>query len=313
MNKLCVDIGFGSVKVAFGDEVQVSKLYKFTSAIANVAVSEFVHDDRVIPFEGKNYYVGDDALALQSSSIIDVNKYELLEYYAPVFLFKIIRDLQMIPDRIVLGLSIAQITNSAHFKKRVEDFLKNHNINIPIDLLPQGMISKLVIEKHGISFPDKEGDFPRYNNYVGCDIGFNTLDIFQVINGKTSSNLARGIPERGLQVIVSRLIAQINQDHSTKLTLNEGKEVLATGIYRKRNNRFDYSEFIRELKKDYVKELMVIIENEFGAILDKMEALIIFGGGAYSLQDVSDEFVLVPKSHAEYYNVVSYYYFNGSK
>ena len=55
-----------------------------------VKINELATDNRVINFEDNYYYVGDDAMSLQSSSIIDINNYETLEYAAPIFVYKII-------------------------------------------------------------------------------------------------------------------------------------------------------------------------------------------------------------------------------
>jgi hypothetical protein len=307
MKILCVDLGFGHNKIVFGDETGIKKLYKFPSVIASVDVNDLVRDDRVISMEGKSFYVGDDALAVQSRSIIDVKNYPLLEYSAPLFISKVMNDINDVPDVIVLGLSIAQISNSAHFKERVGKFLKDAGLNIRIVLLPQGMVAKLAIDKYADNFPEVSTEFGLHKNYIGIDIGFNTLDIFQVINGQTSSNLVRGIPERGIQVIVANLIKDIEENDGVKRTMSEGKAILDTGVYRIRGKDIDCSDRIAKYTEEYIKELMVIVENEFGEVLDKSDAMFIFGGGSYALKKLVDDFIKIPKASAEYYNAIAYF------
>lgn len=307
MKVLAIDFGFGDNKVVFGDESQIYDMYKFPSVLAKVHVNELVKDSRVVSYEDSHYYVGDDALAVESNSIMDINNYSMLEFAAPIFLYKILSKITEGPDKIVIGLSISHIRESGHFKSRIIKFLRGAGVNLDIELVPQGLTSKLTIDKFGVEFPDLNDNINRFSNYIGCDIGFNTLDIFQVIRGKASSNLVRGIPERGIQVIVSRLVEFINSTYKIKISMSEGRESFITGTLRRRGKSITLTEIISQLKAQYVEELKILIENEFGNIMDKSDALILTGGGSYSLVDQEDEFIKVPKNSAEFYNVIGFY------
>lgn len=313
MKILGLDLGYGHNKCCYGEDGKIKNLFKIPSVLANVEKHELANDKRIVEFENEHYYVGDDALAVASNQILDINSYAKLEFAAPIFIYKVCKDLDINPDRLVLGLSIAQIANSGYFKERIEKFLVSNGIECEILLVPQGMIAKLAIDKYGFNFPTETTEFESLRNYVGVDIGFNTLDIFQVTNGKTSSNLVRGIEERGIQVIVHRLLTDIKNRLGVNLTVSEGKEVLDNGFLRRRGKNIDFSEEINKQVKVYAEELSVLIENEFGEVLNKSEALVLFGGGSYSLKSLESSFVKIPAQKAEFYNVIGFYLFGDRK
>ena len=68
-------------------------------------------------------------------------------------------------------------------------------------ILPQGAGSKITIDNYGVDFPNKQQEFTGLSNYVGVDIGFNTIDIFLVTNGKTSPYLFKGIENEGVMKV----------------------------------------------------------------------------------------------------------------
>jgi len=112
------DIGFGDVKVTLGtSDGRIIKQFKFTSAIGITKRNEYVNDSRIYDFKEHSYYVGEDALHLPSENMIDITDYKNLEYYAPLFLYSTIKQLNVRPDIIVSGLSEAQIQNSGHFQE----------------------------------------------------------------------------------------------------------------------------------------------------------------------------------------------------
>lgn len=313
MKILGLDLGYGHNKCCYGEDGKIKHLFKIPSVLANVEKHELANDKRIVEFENEFYYVGEDALAVASNQILDIDSYQKLEFAAPIFIYKICKDLDVNPDRLVLGLSIAQIANSGYFKERIQNFLSSNGIDCEILLVPQGMIAKLAIEKYGFDFPQETTEFESLRNYIGVDIGFNTLDIFQVTNGKTSSNLVRGIEERGIQVIVHRLLTDIKQRIGSSLTVSEGKEVLDSGSLRRRGKNIDFSDEIAKRVTEYAEELNILIENEFGEVLDKSEALVLFGGGSYSLKSLESSFVKIPKAKAEFYNVLGFYLYGESK
>lgn len=307
MHVLALDTGYGDCKVVFGDSNRIINMYKFPSVAAEVNVNELVTDDRVITHKDNSFYIGKDALQVQSSSIIDISTYELLEYFSPMFLYKALRDLQTVPDIIVLGLSISQIKNSGHYKSTIEDFLRKSGSASKVYIVPQGVISKLAVDKYGIDFPNDTREFTKDSNYVLADIGFNTLDLAQVVNGATSSNLVRGIENRGAILIVNDLIVDIKERHGITLNISEAKDVLSNKMLKRRGVTYKVDDLIESAKNTYIENLKVIIENEFGSIIDKIDSLILTGGGSYILNPGTTGFVKSPSSGSEFYNALGFY------
>ena len=84
------DIGFGDNKVVAGSfSGGISKLFKFPSAVAPVSQSEHFKDSRVIEMAGTTYYVGEDAMKVDTSLIQDVIEYKHLEMFQPLFIHRL--------------------------------------------------------------------------------------------------------------------------------------------------------------------------------------------------------------------------------
>lgn len=307
-NILSIDLGYGDNKTIFGNSTEgIKRLFKYPSVAGRVNTSALVNDNRIVSLGDDHYYLGADALSLESNKIIDISSYEQLEKFAPLFIARTISLLGATPDIIATGLSISQIENSGYFREAIKKYLNSLGVTSEIVILPQGAIAKKAVDKYGTSFPTVTQEFNSSMNYVGCDIGFDTLDIFQVINGQTSSALVRGIPNRGIVVIAGRLAVHIKSTMNITLTVKEAKEVLDSGQLTRRGKTHDFREVITGLKRTYLEELNSLIEGEFGQVLDKTSFMFLFGGGSYFFGDMKDEFFRRPEKHAEYYNAVGYF------
>lgn len=313
---LGIDIGFGDVKVTLGtSDGQITKQFKFTSTIGITKRNEHVQDSRIYDFKEHSYYVGENALHLPSENLIDITDYKNLEYYAPLFLFHVLKQLPTRPDIIVSGLSKAQITNSGHFKEGLQDFTVNSERFIfeEVYILPQGAGSKLTIDKYGNNFPNEQDEFMSTTTFVGCDIGFNTLDMFLVSDGKTSPNLFEGIEREGIMKIATEVAKKIKEVHGRQITLHEAKEVIDTGSYKLRGVKYPFKDYVDEIKKGYLKSLLGLIETKYGKILDKCDFISLSGGGSTIFKSTDDGFIRVPKNKHEFYNSVGFFLFGNTK
>ncbi len=313
---LGVDIGFGDVKVSYGtSDGNIEKQFKFTSAIGVTERNEFIKDTRIYDFKDYCYCVGEDALHLPSENLIDITDYKNLEFYAPLFLYHVLKMIKVQPDIIVSGLSKAQIENSGHFKEGLMNFTvdgKEFNFK-DVYILPQGAGSKLTIDKYGNNFPHLQEEFMGSTTFVGCDIGFNTLDLFLVTDGKTSPSLFEGIEKEGLMKIATAVGKLIKEKHGRTISLHEAKDIIDTGIYKLRGQKHGLKEYIDEVKKDYLKNLLSLIETRYGKILDKCDFISLSGGGSTIFKSTTDGFIRVPQAKHEYFNSIGFYLFGLTK
>lgn len=309
MNILGLDCGYGHTKVILSNENgEVLKKFKFPSVIGRTKSNAYIKDNKIFNYKGYDFYVGNDANALPSESLIDITEYKNLEFYAPVFLAYTLSLIDVTPDVIVTGLSKAQIQNSGYFKDALSSFEVNgtkyefKNIFV----IPQGAGSKICIDTYGADFPNKLTDFTGKSSYIGIDIGFNTLDMFRVIDGKTSASVFEGIEQQGVMRIASKIAMLINEKHSKSITLHEAMEVLDTNCYKLRGKQFNYKDEIIEIKKVYIKELLDLVEEKYGNILDKCDYVFLSGGGSafFTSSYFNGIKILVPKSNFEFYNAI---------
>lgn len=309
---LGLDVGYGDVKVISGlSDGTILKKFKFPSTIAITQKSEYVTDSRIYDFRGHSYYVGKSALNSPSENLIDITEYKNLEYYAPLFLAHALTLLDKKPDVIVSGLSKAQIQYSGNFKKGLQEFEVN-GTKYQFDhvyVLPQGAGSKLTIDKYGDNFPEVQSEFSGRSTFVGVDIGFNTLDMFMVTDGKTSPTLFEGIENEGVMKIAKLVAKKVHEEHNRSITLHEAKEILGSNLYKLRGKTYDFSEFNRQIKTQYLKDLLVLIEEKYGKIIDKCDFISLSGGGSTIFKNTEDNFIKVPKTAHEYYNSIGQYLF----
>ena len=310
------DIGFGDFKgILMSETGEILKIFKFPSMVGITKKNEFINDNRIYEFKGHSYYVGENASHLPSENLIDITEYKNLEYYAPLFMYHALKMLEVVPEIIVTGLSKAQIQNSGYFKENLQEFVVNgETFKFPeIFVLPQGAGSKLTVDKYGSNFPQEQTEFMGNTTYVGIDCGFNTLDLYLVTDGKTSPNLFEGIEKEGVMKIATEVAKKVNELHGRQITLQEAKEILNSGVYKLRNVEHDFKDYVAEIKKDYLKNLLSLIETKYGKVLDKCNFIFLSGGGSTFFKSTEDGFIRVPKTKHEFYNALGFGLFGLTK
>lgn len=307
---LGLDLGYSFVKVCVGSQDgTIIKKFKFPSIIGITKHLEGVENDNIVHYDGNYYMIGDDAKHLPSTNIQNLDEYKNLEYFAPLLLIHAIKlaKLQRV-DLVITGLSIAQVENSGHFQNALEHFVVDgKEYNFKVLLLPQGAGAKLTYDKYGNNFPNEQKEFLGETNYVIVDNGFNTLDLVLVNKGITDPNLFQGIEKHGLMKIAAVVARLINEKHGRQLSLPEAREVLDSGIYKLRGQKYDYSKEISEIKNEYLKEIINLVNERYGNVLDKIDFLVLLGGGAYIFNNSDNGFIRVVHKDSEYYNAIGEY------
>lgn len=313
-NVLAIDLGFGSTKICYSRGGGQLTFKKFTSAVAEVQKDNHFEDGNIFTFDGGHYYVFDSALRLKPGSCIDMMSYEGLRKVSPIIIRKVMQEEGIEPDKLVLGLSLAMLEYSADYKTYVAEALNLDKDNIK--LIPQGIGAKLCYDKKGLDFTNPNNSELTSSNYLGVDIGFNTVDVFQVIDGKASSGNIHGLEAAGISKASKLLIDElVNKGHN--IDLQESKEVIQSGSLRRRGSLVDCKEEVTSILRSYLSQVVNELEDKFSNELNKVDNVIFFGGGAAilkkylgdldSIDEIYPEGFLKIVEKPEFFNVVGYY------
>lgn len=308
---LGIDIGFGDCKCVIGDHTGIFSKYKFPSVIAAVEVNDYMTDPRAVHHDGNNYYVGRDAMHLEASFQQSVDEYKHLEAFTPIILKTILSKLDR--DRsissVVVGLSVAHMKYSKNYFLKVREFLNSAGCeDTKLQVLPQGSGVKLAYDKYGSNFPEVSTDLTSGHTYLLCDIGFNTVDILYVIEGKVSPNRIGGMENMGLVVVAKMLYAEIQKTYQNlDLSIKDLKEILDKGSMKLRGVNVDLRDVTHDLKNRYLKMIESMLESEYGKIMNKVDYLLLSGGGATYFSDIATEFYRTTGPESSYYNAIGYF------
>lgn len=317
MNALSIDVGFSAIKFAYSNNDGVTRVGKVVSAIAKFPENSYGNPD-YIEYRGNFYSIGDLALKAPTECLVQLNSYEDLRDIYPVVINYIRQSLTRIGinyDKIVLGLSIAHLDK---FDELID--WVSRECEIPsefISVYPQGVSSKYAIYKHGLdlSTEDNKGEFI---NYIGVDIGFNTVDVFNVVNNECSISSTYGFKDSGIVYICNQVSEELKKQ-GYNLGTQDLKEYIETGKFQFRGKMIDIQPIIDNLIAPYTIQLIQAIENRSKSAIDKSERIILTGGGANLIakalknQEVQSEinkyygsdFIVIPK-RPELYNVLGY-------
>ena len=313
MKILGIDIGYSHVKCSFGSPDSEPSTFKFSSTVGRTQRNQHIKDSNVYDYNEQSFYVGETALHLPSDNIINITEYKNLEYYAPLFVAHAIKICGGMPDIIVTGLSKAQINNSGYFKEAISEFVVN-NIRYKFDnvfVIPQGAGCKVCSDKYGLEYSDQKSEFSNCANYIGVDGGFNTLDLYVVINGKVSASVFEGIENEGVMKIASKVAKLVQEKHNRNITLHEARDILDTGSYKLRSDVYDYSEELKAIKKEYILDMFNLIEQKYGKIIDKCECIYFSGGASRLFKSgvINGIKLIVPLKNNEFLNSIGQFLF----
>lgn len=313
---IAIDLGFGSTKVCYRQETGKIFYEKFTTAIAKVDSSEHITDSNLFEFNGNKYYMFDKALRLNSDSLMDLMSYEGLREASPIIIRYLLKKYEIDPSMIVLGLSLSMINYSKDYKEYIS---KELNIDKDrIKLVPQGVGAKVTYEKHSLDPINPTSENLVSKNYLGVDIGFNTVDVFKVIDGSVSSQTTEGLEGEGISKASYSLMDTLAKE-GINISLQDSKAIITTGKQFYRAQDLDRSEMIQEILLDYIIHLVELVEEKYAESINKMDNILLVGGGAaiikkyYAgieeklLEYYERGFLIIPEI-PEYYNVLGYYF-----
>lgn len=317
MRKIAIDLGFGSIKVCYENSAGVRRYEKYISAVGKVGSSGIIQDTNAFVFNNQTYYLFDTALKLPNDQLMDLQSYNDLKEASPIIISYLLKKYKVDYDKIILGLSVAMIEQSGDYLNYLVT-----NLSMPEDrflLIPQGVGSKIAYDKFNIDLDDPtQYTNTKAKNFLGVDIGFNTIDVYQCVGGVCSGQTIRGFKGEGVCKVAFNLIDTIRSERGINITIQHAKEILETGVLVHRGQNFDYKDKIDQFIRQYLVEVIELLENNFKLVIDNMDNLLFVGGGAAllskyrsSINEViqkyyKGDFIIIPKN-PEYYNVVGYY------
>ncbi|RAX56412.1 hypothetical protein CCZ01_09580 [Helicobacter monodelphidis] len=307
MKKLGLDVGFGHTKYAFFNDKQEMVLGKIPSVIAfaNVENTEVDEDDQLVKFERQNFYVGDFALKQNTKDIIELTEYSELRKYSPLLLLEAAQFSHINLDEFPIinsALSPAHKSYISDYRERLSSFESNgKHYKFDVSILPQGVGAVKALEYFA---QEKQENMPK--DYLVIDIGFNTIDIIFVYDGKIQKrriNEKHSFKQKGVMTIATMMIKKIETDYKRAITLKEALRVILSGKYTLRGNEYDLSQDIQQFKKLYTDDIMQLLETYYSNELDKMDEIHFVGGGGYFIDENYTNHIKKHKN-SEYFNVI---------
>lgn len=317
MKVLAIDVGYGSVKCCYTNSQGIKRYEKYISAVGKVGASSVVNDTNAFSFNGQMYYLFDTALKLPNDQLLDLQSYENLKEASPIIIAYLLKKYKVEYDRIVLGLSMAMVENS-------QDYLNylSTNLQLPMNkfmLIPQGIGSKIAYDRYNRN-PEDATQFNdvRVKNFLGVDIGFNTVDIYQCIGGVASGQTVSGLKGEGICRVAFDLMDEVRRNTGIEISIQHAKEILERGALVHRGATYDYTAQISEFIRRYFVNLVTLLESNFSKVIDNMDNILFVGGGAALLSKYKEsiredleryykgDFIMIPNM-PEFYNVLGYH------
>ena len=322
MRLLAIDLGYSSVKVAYYDENNVLRFEKFISATAKV--------DKPLDADGENlfqlgpdyYILGTTALKVPRSLLYRLETYEDMKQIYPIWISYLLKRYGGIDkfDKVIIGLSMA-------FSDKAEDLISHLyetlNLDIPgyFNCFPQGLSCKLAYSEYGLDLREasKKNDF-RMRNYLILDGGFETLDVAQILDGKSSAGATIGMSNTGIKLIACSIVDYLFKTYEMKISMKEAQVIIDNnGKFVRRQREYDISEQVDKFSKAYLVTVLEKLEANFSESLDTIEGILVCGGLSYFFKKyINDEdlikeiekhfpvsFIKIP-SDAEFFNAIAY-------
>ena len=225
-------------------------------------------------------------------------------------------------DKVAIGLSMA-------FSDKADDLLSFLYESLLINpetqffvCLPQGLACKAAFAKYGKNVKNSNIHMTdnKLDSYVICDGGYLSVDICAVIDQKSAAGATIGIPDTGVICISRKVADYIYKTYEYRISTKEAQTVVDSGILTRRGKVIDLSDIVDKYTREYLSDILNLLENRYSSQLDASNGLLIVGGlSHFFAKYLEDEqfkkevekhfpvsFIHVPTDFGEYYNSISY-------
>lgn len=331
---LAIDLGYSAVKLVYVDENQSLRFERIPNVIAKLDVPPTeMNDSSLFQFLGEYYILGPMALKAPRETHIEVNSWETLLQVYPLWISYLAKRYGgekgfSAFDSIILGLSLAFSDKGDTLLNHLYDQLMFPPGDESRDLfmvLPQAVSAKAAYGTYGLNIRESDiGNITenKLKNYIILDIGNYSLDCVLVLDNRSSVSNSLGVENAGTIQVAYKIIDYIYQTYGVKISLKEANSVLETwGVWIRRRVKYDLSKVVERFCKEYIVDILNLLENRMSSSLDIAEAVLILGGGAAIFQKFGNdpemvaeiekhfpkEFLLWPTDSPDMYNAFSYY------
>lgn len=313
MKILSVDVGSGDIKFLYSVDGNFDDFGKEINAVAKLPTDAIISPDQsdaLVELNGEKYLVGSPAVHTRKSIQFRTDSFSDIKNLSPIVLKKFITK-HPDYDFIVIDISLA-------YYKQAEELVSHITRTLNIDaskitIVPQGIGCKLAYQWKGTN---PNGNATNIiGSYVAFDIGFNTIDTFQCVDGKLTSDGVNGFEQMGIVSIANKLVEFCSSVGDVPISM--AKEAIQT-----RNMVFHgkpiqgVAEKVNDLIKEYVQDLYKLwAKPEIKELIDVSQGIVVFGGGAELIRDellaqspYGKDFLLVPQK-PEFYNAIGNVYY----
>ncbi len=268
---VAVDVGFGFVKAMDSEGHSMKFISEFALYDRSVKAMQGIKD--MVELDGSKYIVGNE-IAKRELDGERINTMDRLIYYSPLFV-EAVSDKMPVNGCLAVGLPLTEIKRAGELKRRLKDFYPNTEIVV----CAQGL---------GVFFDTQISDV------IVLDIGYNTLDIYVAADGKVIPDECISIEGKGMIYVVNNIWMHIIENHKMDdVTVGQVEEAIrGNNRIKKHGKPIDIQKDIDNRLESWQRMLLSTIKNgKWARRLDKVEKIVIAGGGAhyFALADVGKD------------------------
>ena len=298
-----MDIGFGQAKVCLKEVDSKTQTLCFPRIFAEAKTNNWgLNNHFVYGIDGDRFYVGEEALSYQDSLIRrDYRDYVKDKTYW-LCICKALVELGIFDDndnvrikRLILGLAPGHFSKAKikHMQRKARcgvEFAYNNKMNRfsaeNVKILPQGsgaFFSEMLTDSGLVK--ERNG----YKKLHGIlDVGFRTTDFLIFENGQFIGEKEELSEDTGIRMVLEKLQSYIKKKYG-KEEIEFLEPVLKGKPYEFRGEDYDLTDIVAQLILDHInKRIEPEVLKRWEGRINRMNKIIICGGGAYFFKDIND-------------------------
>lgn len=282
---LSIDIGYSATK--FCTETHGPESFPTAIAYEAVGFGAFGREEerQSYRYKGKKLLVGEKAVGRE----LITRDVEFLIRHAPLLTHHALKlsGYRMGEElHIRTGLSILNWGQRDKFKTALAEFEVDGYLYGPHSLT-------LYAQGQGVLF-DAFGKTPPHLAVV-VDIGYHTYDVLAFEDGKPLADKSYAT-SGGVNKLVQQLQKHIWNEYEVECTEQEAIRILRTGEVTYGAQPKDHSIWLRKAKAAYITEVVAEMRGKQRELMNRANAVIMGGGGAYLVRSALEEGVELPKN-----------------